>query len=972
MAELMVVARSKGGHPMLRKMLVFMTFLVIAMEFLAHSPRPGQAAPLPAREQRSDRWWQGDFKPCGPNSNCPEPDDPLPSPKTPTPVPTPVPQTIGEKYRSLGSENGFLGAPIIPESPAPDGVGRYRHYEHGSIYWSPSTGPHEVHGSIRDKWAALGWEQSFLGYPTSDQTRTTDRVGGFSAFQRGSIYWSPDTGAHEVHGAIRARWSALGWERSYLGYPITDELGTADGLGRYSQYQNGLIYWTDQEGALDAPKPIQNISLVREQSSSEVYFVIGDSKLWIPSAEEFQAAGFTWDKVQVVPDGALRRYRPQLFSAPPKTKASDVYFDCPDGWREGPKGWQLWTYNCKSKENIIRRDVVVAGWLTKDPWVSRAEAGVEDMHYDFVPDPMFIARVYGPGGLSGALAAAEYPGNPAVPDNRLPLADRAPDGSSLGITYNSLALPYSGWYELHSELNAWHVNTTGCFLPPLFPAGNCINPYLYGVHFIGKGPAPAGWHKMSFPINVPPEVQYQDEVYFPFDVFNPDQQSVPMHAGDYVVVRGTLWQDGSHPDFEEGSPVPTEWDFGVTHGHDGWTEIHPVDWIVRVKDPGPPVWKSARREAAAAAPGKTTSISSYVHASHSDGYYEHPALPKFWVPGYANRIFTTYDVQEWIDGRITDRSANSIHEITTSSSDVHIRVDVTGRTPELPGAFKASYIVTWKESDIHDVLWADDDVPAGATAAGDVEAWSWQREPTNYGKPLCGNRALQSGSTMGPHQLYFAGATRRLLVNPGDALLAYVYLEPQDIPYEIMLQWNDGSWDHRAYWGADLIPWGVNGTASRRYMGPIDVVGEWIRLEVPADLVGLEGKWLNGMAFTLFGGAATWDCAGKWTNGERLIVNVSPSPLKLNGNPVRLRVDVLDTTTGLPVKSGIVRIKNFDRYGNSVYSDHPLNAPFWFTFLGKRMIDPQTHEPYIAEQPSAEVRVPGIPAVDIDFGFIAP
>jgi glucose/arabinose dehydrogenase len=36
-----------------------------------------------------------------------------------------------------------------------------------------------------------------------------------------------------------------------------------------------------------------------------------------------------------------------------------------------------------------------------------------------------------------------------------------------------------------------------------------------------------------------------------------------------------------------------------------------------------------------------------------------------------------------------------------------------------------------------------------------------------------------------------------------------------------------------------------------------------VRLEVPASLVGLEGQTLNGMAFTLFNGRATWDHAGK-------------------------------------------------------------------------------------------------------------
>jgi hypothetical protein len=78
-----------------------------------------------------------------------------------------------------------------------------------------------------------------------------------------------------------------------------------------------------------------------------------------------------------------------------------------------------------------------------------------------------------------------------------------------------------------------------------------------------------------------------------------------------------------------------------------------------------------------------------------------------------------------------------------------------------------------------------------------------------------------------------------------------------------MLQWNDGTWDHRAYWGQSLISYGVEGTASQRRMGPLPAAGKWVRLQVPASLVGLEGHTVNGMAFTLYGGSATWDRAGK-------------------------------------------------------------------------------------------------------------
>ena len=46
-------------------------------------------------------------------------------------------------------------------------------------------------------------------------------------------------------------------------------------------------------------------------------------------------------------------------------------------------------------------------------------------------------------------------------------------------------------------------------------------------------------------------------------------------------------------------------------------------------------------------------------------------------------------------------------------------------------------------------------------------------------------------------------------------------------------------------------------------MGPLPAAGGWVKLEVPASAVGLEGKAAHGMAFTLYGGRAAWDKAGK-------------------------------------------------------------------------------------------------------------
>jgi hypothetical protein len=155
---------------------------------------------------------------------------------------------IRAKYESLGGPHGFLGIPTSEEFPAGGGRGLGMHFQGGSIYWSPSTGAHEVRGAIRDRWAAANWENGFLGFPISDEFSAGSGRGRGSHFQNGSIYWSPSTGAHEVHGAIREEWGRLGWEHN-LGFPVTDEHDSFEGADRASFFDNGAIYWSAARGA---------------------------------------------------------------------------------------------------------------------------------------------------------------------------------------------------------------------------------------------------------------------------------------------------------------------------------------------------------------------------------------------------------------------------------------------------------------------------------------------------------------------------------------------------------------------------------------------------------------------------------------------------------------------------------------------------------------------------------------------------
>jgi hypothetical protein len=155
------------------------------------------------------------------------------------------PATVGEidaKYRALGGCGSFLGAPTTAEMTTPDGVGRYSVFQNGSIYWTPTTGAFEIHGRIRDKYKEVGWEAGLLGYPITDEVPTPDGVGRYNVFQNGSIYWSPAADAHEVHGVIRDKYKEVGWEAGALGYPTSDEYDVTG--GRRSDFEHGFITWS--------------------------------------------------------------------------------------------------------------------------------------------------------------------------------------------------------------------------------------------------------------------------------------------------------------------------------------------------------------------------------------------------------------------------------------------------------------------------------------------------------------------------------------------------------------------------------------------------------------------------------------------------------------------------------------------------------------------------------------------------------
>jgi hypothetical protein len=137
-------------------------------------------------------------------------------------------ESIDQKYTSFGAEGSTLGVPISEETALADAaIGRYRHYRK-SLHGGHNTLSVSVHGE----------------HPTCEKPEL-----GETTEVESSIYWSPRTCARVVQGDIRKLWLEMGAEKSNLGFPVSDETITADGLGRMSRFEHGQIWWYPDKGA---------------------------------------------------------------------------------------------------------------------------------------------------------------------------------------------------------------------------------------------------------------------------------------------------------------------------------------------------------------------------------------------------------------------------------------------------------------------------------------------------------------------------------------------------------------------------------------------------------------------------------------------------------------------------------------------------------------------------------------------------
>jgi uncharacterized protein with LGFP repeats len=119
-------------------------------------------------------------------------------------------------------------------------------------------------GAISNRWQQLGGMNSPLGAPTSPEG-SGEGSARYVTFDKGAVYWSPQSGAEPVTGAIYAAWASLGYERGALGLPTSAEIPEPQWIVQNFQHgtlnldrQNSTVTRVIDGVAVEVPPPPAN------------------------------------------------------------------------------------------------------------------------------------------------------------------------------------------------------------------------------------------------------------------------------------------------------------------------------------------------------------------------------------------------------------------------------------------------------------------------------------------------------------------------------------------------------------------------------------------------------------------------------------------------------------------------------------------------------------------------------------------
>jgi len=191
-----------------------------------------------------------------------------------------------------------------------------------------------TYGAILAKYKAIGGPSHPIGLPIADEGEALrspfGTTGTYSRFERGTINWHRDGSRAKqtffVMGGIFEKYKAMGYSSSWLGFPISDEYDVTGGAR--SDFEGGNISWTPQGGMVvqpnDKPSPITdeiyNVWRNGDQAQNRYGTAAQSFKATLPFIKSVAFNAATW--LNNAPGGKVHV---KIFSDEAQTKLVGTY-----------------------------------------------------------------------------------------------------------------------------------------------------------------------------------------------------------------------------------------------------------------------------------------------------------------------------------------------------------------------------------------------------------------------------------------------------------------------------------------------------------------------------------------------------------------------------------------------------------------------------------------------------------------------
>ncbi|UYO98152.1 hypothetical protein OED01_05430 [Microbacterium sp. M28] len=164
---------------------------------------------------------------------------------------------ILKAWEALGGVNGTLGVPVGAEkSVSANGGGYVQEFQRGSIWLqAASTTAFAIgNGPLRSSYLSSGGPAGSWGWPASIPRCGMVDGGCLTVFQKGTVGYSPTTGAVLVPATIAAEWNRVG--AAVMGYPAAAARCGLIDSGCLQAFLKGTVGYSAATGAVFIPSEI--------------------------------------------------------------------------------------------------------------------------------------------------------------------------------------------------------------------------------------------------------------------------------------------------------------------------------------------------------------------------------------------------------------------------------------------------------------------------------------------------------------------------------------------------------------------------------------------------------------------------------------------------------------------------------------------------------------------------------------------